>query len=90
MIFPKNGKSGEWDIYDRTVPGDIRAIEVLKLSGTSMFCTGAISLKCAEENLECIKHIMALWQFELVAAFIGSLREKMTKSGLHHDYLLLD
>ena len=83
-------KTGEWDVYDCTVPGDIRAIEVLKLSGTSMPCTSHISLKYAEENLESIKNNMAPWQFELVAAFIGSLREKMTKSGLHHDYLLLD
>ena len=50
----------------------------------------SVSLKYAEENLESIKNNMALWQFELVAAFIGLLREKMTKSGLHHDYLLLD
>ena len=90
--FPKGWriKIGEWDVYNCTIPGDIRAIEILKLSGTSMPCSRHISLKYAEENVESIEVKMAPWQYQLVATFIRSLREKMTRSRLHHDYLLVD
>ena len=84
-------KSGEWDVYDYNVPGDIRAIKVLKLSLAQIRVTkNPVSLKNAEQNIECIRDELPPWQFELVAAFIGSLKEKMTKSELSHDYLCLD
>ena len=38
--------------------------------------------------MESIRDEMPPWQFNLVAAIIRSLRDKMTKSGLHHDNLL--
>lgn len=90
--FPKEWqtKAGDWDIYDRTVPDDIRPIEILKLSGFGAICSTPISLKYAEQNVESIEDEMAPWQFKLVTGFIGSLRDKMTKSGLCHDSLLLD
>ena len=34
-----------------------------------------VSLKYAEENMESMKDELPLWQFELVADFIGSSRE---------------
>ena len=91
FIFPKEWKtkSGEWSVMDCTVPGDIRAIEVLKLSRVSTN-KKPICLKHAKENVESIKDELPPWQFELVATFIGSLREKMTRIGLHHDCLRLD
>ena len=94
--FPEEWKmkSGEWSVMDYTVPGDIRAIEVLKLSRVTWTpykkLKKPISLKYAEQNIESIKDELPPWQFKLVAAFIGSLREKMTRIGLHHDRLLLD
>ena len=88
--FPDEWKTrtGGWSIYDVTVPGDIVAIELLKESGLFMPYPSCISLKYAKENVEFIKGEMPAWQFDLVAAFIGSLRDKMTKSGLHHKDLL--
>ena len=41
-----------------------------------------ISPKCAEQNIESLKDELPPWQFKLVAAFIESLREKMTRIGL--------
>ena len=49
-----------------------------------------IRLTYAEENVEAMKDELPPWQFELVAEFIGSLRDKLTKTGLHHNYLHLD
>ena len=88
--FPDEWKTrtGGWSIYDITVPGDIVAIELLKESGLVMPYPSCVSLKYAEDNVESIKDEMPVWQFDLVAAFIGSLRDKMTKSGLHHNDLL--
>ena len=88
--FPDEWKTrtGGWKIYDHTVPGDIIAIDLLKVSGLGMPCPSPVSLKYAEQNVESIKDEMPLWQFDLVVAFIGSLRDNMTKSGLHHDNLL--
>ena len=77
-------------VYDCTVPGDIRAIEVLKMSGVNIKFPTPISLKYAEQNVESMKDELPLWQFKLVVAFIGSLRDKMIRNGLHHDCLLLD
>lgn len=74
---------------DYTVSTDIRAIEVLKSSQVSTNET-PISLKYAEEKVESIKDELPAWQFELVTAFIGSLREKMRKTGLRHDGICLD
>ena len=90
--FPKEwkSKSGEWDVKDDDVPDDIRAIEVLKLSQAKIGANEKLSLKNAEKNLESMRDELAPWQFELVAAFIGSLREKMTKSGLSHQCLCFD
>ena len=94
--FPEEWKmkSGEWSVMDYTVPGDIRAIEVLKLSRVTWTpykkLKKPISLKYAKQNIESVKDELPPWQFKLVAAFIGSLREKMTRIGLHHDCLLLD
>ena len=90
--FPDEWKTkmGGWSVSDCTVPGDIRTIEVLKLSGVSITYPNPISLKYAEENVEYIKDEMPPWQFELVDAFIYSLRDKIMKSGLHYDKLLLD
>ena len=90
--FPDEWKTrmGGWKIFDCTVPGDIRAIEVLKMSGVTINFPNPISLKYAEQNVESMKDELPPWQFKLVAAFIGSLREKMIKNGLHHDYILLD
>ena len=82
-------KAGGWTLYDSDVPGDIRAIEALKIFvGKNYPCP--IHLKYAEENVEAMKDELPPWQFELVAEFIGSLRDKLTKTGLHHDYLHLD
>ena len=84
-------RTGGWSIYDCTVPNDIRAIEILKLlSGVSITYQKPISLKYAEQHVESIKDKMPPWRYDLVVAFIGSLRNKMIKSGLHHDKLLLD
>ena len=83
-------RTGGWSVYDCTVPGDIRAIEVLKRTVVSVNFPNPISLKYAEENVDSMKDDMPLWQFKLVTGFIGSIREKMIKSGLHHDYLILD
>ena len=90
--FPDEWKtrSGGWKVFDCTVPGDIRAIEVLKKCGVRVNFPNPISLKYAEENVESMKDELPLWQFKLVADFIGSLREKMIKNGLHHDHILLD
>ena len=38
-------KSGEWDVYDYNVPGDIRAIEVLKLSQAQIRVTKTLCLE---------------------------------------------
>ena len=84
-------KSGEWKpVYDCNVPGDIRAIEVLKMGGVNINFPSPVSLKYAEQNVESMKEELAPWQFELVGPFIGSLRDKMTRSGLHHNNLILD
>ena len=90
--FPDEWKKrrGGWKVFDRTVPGDFRAIEVLKRYGVNVNFPHPISLKYAEQNVESMKDELPPWQFKLVAAFIGSLREKMIKNGLHHDYILLD
>lgn len=90
--FPDEWKKrkGGWKAFDCTVPGDIRAIEVLKMCGVRVSFPHPISLKYAEQNVESMKDELPPWQFHLVAAFIGSLREKMIKNGLHHDYILLD
>ena len=91
--FPDEWKtrSGGWKVFDCTVPGDIRAIEVLKMfAGVRVNFPNPISLKYAEENVESMKDELPPWQFKLVSEFIGSLREKMMKNGLHHDYILLD
>lgn len=91
--FPEKWKtkSGGWDIMDYTVPGDIRAIKVLKYSRAHVGTNEKpVSLKHARQSVECIKGELPPWQFELVAAFIGSLKDNMTRSGLHHDYLCLD
>ena len=75
-------KTGGWrKIIDCTVPGDIRAMELLKLN---VVTKQPVSLTYAEQNVELIKDKMAPWQFELVASFITSLRDKMKKSGIHH------
>ena len=82
-------KAGGWTLYDSDVPGDIRAIEALKIFvGKNYPCP--IHLKYAEEKVEAMKDKLPPWQFELVAEFIGSLRDKLTKTGLHHNYLHLD
>ena len=84
-------RTGGWSIYDCTVPNDIRAIEILKvLSGVSVTYQKPVSLKYAEQHVESIKDKMPPWRYDLVVSFIGSLRNKMIKSGLHHDKLLLD
>ena len=90
--FPNEWKTqtGEWEVFNCTVPSDIRAIEVLKKSGVGINFPTPIHLKYAEENVKHMKDKMPPWQFKLVAAFIGSLGTKMTKIGLHHDYLILD
>ena len=90
--FPNDWKTetGGCVVYDCTVPSDIRAIEVLKMGGVSIDFPSPVSLKCAEQNVQSMKDELPLWQFKLVAAFIGSLREKMTKTGLHHNKLCLD
>ena len=76
-------------MYDSDVPGDIRAIEALKMCVSKNYpCP--IHLKYAEENVEAMKDELPPWQFELVAEFIGSLREKITKTGLYHSNLYLD
>ena len=82
-------KTGGWSIYDCTVPNDIRAIEILKLSRVSVTYQEPVSLKHAEQHVESLKDEMPLSQFNLVAPFIGSLRDKMIKNGLCHDKLLL-
>ena len=82
-------KTGGWNIKDDSVPGDIRAIEILKPSRVSIACQKTVSLKYAEQNVESIKGKMPPWQYDLVAPFIGSLRGKMIKSKLHHDKLSL-
>ena len=82
-------KTGGWSVSDCTVPGDIRAIEVLKLSGVSANYPKRVFLKDIEQNVESIKGEMPPWQYDLVAPFIGSLRGKMMKSKLHHDQLSL-
>ena len=77
--------------HDCSVPGDIRAIEMLK-DGMPypLMSMRHISLKYAEQNVESMQDDLPPWQFKLVAAFVGSLREKMTKTGLQHDHILLD
>ena len=84
-------KMGVWEVSDHSVPGDMQAIEVLKsrLKGVCII-EKPINLKYAKQNVELVKYEMPLWQFDLVAGFIGSLREKMTKTGLLHGNLLLD
>ena len=89
--FQMNGKmkTGQWNkVIDHNIPGDIRAIKVLKLNDGCLLSLRDISLKYAEQNVESIKDKLPLWQFDLVAGIIGSLREKMTKTGLHHDNIL--
>jgi hypothetical protein len=90
--FPDEWKTrkGGWKVFDCTVPGDIRAIDVLKMCGVRINFPNPISLRYAEQNVESMKDELPPWQFKLVATFIGSLREKMIKNGLHHDYILLD
>lgn len=84
-------KTGVWEVSDCSVPHDIRAIEVLKarLGGFSVI-EKPISLQYAEQNIESMKYELSLGQFDLVAGFIGSLREKMIKTGFSHGNLLLD
>ena len=65
-------------------------IEALKMCGVCINFPCPISLKYAEEKVEAMKDKLPPWQFELVAEFIGSLRDKLTKTGLHHNYLHLD
>lgn len=83
-------KTGGWMFYDCSVPGDLRAIEVLKMGGVSLNFPSPISLKYAEQNVESMKEELPVWQFNLVAEFIWSLRDKITKTGLHHKHLILD
>ena len=83
-------KAGGWTVYDSDVPGDIRAIEVLKMCGVCIDFPCPIRLKYAEEKVEAMKDKLPPWQFELIAEFIGSLRDKIIKTGLHHNYLHLD
>lgn len=89
--FPEEWKmkSGEWKVADCTVPNDIRAIEVLKF-GRVGIVNKTVRLKHAEQDVDSMMDKMPLWQFELVAGFIGLLRGKMIRSGLHHNNLLLD
>ena len=86
----KTRADDEWTIHDCSVPGDIRAIEVLKMGGVCIDFPCPICLKYAEEKVELMKDELSPWQFKLVAEFIGSLRDKITKTGLHHDNLYLD
>ena len=90
--FPDVWKTnaGGWTVYDSNVPGDIRAIKVLKMGGVCIDFPCPIRLKYAEEKVEAMKDELPPWQFKLVAEFIGSLRDKITKTGLHHDNLHLD
>ena len=91
--FPDEWKTrtGAWEVSDCSVPSDIRAIEVLKARFNGFHVIEKqVSMKHAEEILEDTRYEMRPWQFDLVAGFIGSLREKMTKTGLHHDNILLD
>jgi hypothetical protein len=83
-------KADEWTIADCSVPRDIRAIEVLKTGGVSINYPCPISLKYAEENVESMQDELPPGHFKLVAEFIGSLREKIAKTGLHHNNLCLD
>lgn len=66
-------RTGGWTIYDHTVPGDIIAIDLLKVSGLGTPHSSPISLKDVEQNVESIKDEMPPWQFDLVAGYIGSL-----------------
>ena len=86
----KTRADDEWTVHDCSVPGDIRAIEVLKMGGVCIDFPCPIRLKYAEEKVELMKDELSPWQFKLVAEFIGSLRDKITKTGLHHDNLYLD
>ena len=90
--FPNAWKitSDAWAVDDCTIPADIRAIEVLKECGVSINFPSPVSLKCAEQNVESLKDELPPWQFKLVSEFIGSLREKITRTGLHHNNLDLD
>jgi hypothetical protein len=73
-------KAGGWAVYDSDVPDDIRAIEGLRMGGVCINYPCPISLKYAEENVESMKDELPPAQFKLVAEFIGSLREKITKT----------
>ena len=91
--FPKQWetKTGVWDVSDCSVPSDIRAIEVLKERfGGFHIKEKQVSMKHVEEILEYMKYDVPSWQFEIVDGFIGSLRKKMKKAGLHHDNIYFD
>ena len=81
-------RAGGWKVWDRTIPPEIRALDILRLGRNILDGPKPVSLKFAKENLSSIEDDMPSWQFELVASFIGSLRAKMVKSGLSHKYLL--
>ena len=79
-------------MWDHVIPAEIRAMDVLRLGRKSILeKPKPVRLKFTEENLWSIENnIMSSWEFELVAKFITSLRTNLLKSGLSHDYLLLD
>ena len=51
-------------IYDCTVPDDVRAIEVLKISGVGVPYPGPINMKLI--CVESIKDDMPPWQFKCI------------------------
>ena len=83
-------RAGGWKVWDCMIPPVIRAMDILRLGRNILDGSKPVSLKFAEENLSSVEDDMPSWQFELVASFIGSLRENMVKSALHHKHLLLD
>ena len=84
-------RAGGWKVWDHTIPPEIRAMDISPKTWRNILDgSKPVSLKFAKENLSPIEDDMPPWQFELVASFIGSLREKIMKSGLNHKLLLLD
>ena len=84
-------KRGGWKVWDHVISAEIRAMDVLRLGRKSILeKPKPVRLKFVEENLSSIENSMSSWEFELVVKFITSLRTNLLKSGLSHDYLLLD
>ena len=84
-------RSGGWKVWDRTIPAEIRAMDILRLGRKSVLeRLKPVRLKFAEENLSSVEDIVATWEFELVESFIGSLRTKLIKGEVSHTHLLLD